>query len=297
MSAITDRLRRAAQRLRPAPEAGAGPSKTRSMGTGDPDMTSTASMFGWCLEHEPAASARPQYLWGVLQAASEGRNLGLPGVSVLEFGVAGGNGIVALEQAASAAERLVGVHVSVFGFDTGTGMPPPKDHRDVPWAIRPGYFVMDEAALRARLARTELVLGPVSETVATWSAQDHPPAGFAAFDLDYYSSTVDALQLLDAPAHRVLPRVVCYFDDIFGYGWTDFTGERAAIADYNASHPERKVGPIYGLKYELPESEWRRPWPEQIYLAHLFDHPRYRDFVFELPPAWFEAHRLQDGAD
>jgi hypothetical protein len=254
-------------------------------------------MFLWCLEHEPAAAARPQYLWGALQAASEGRNQGLTSVSVLEFGVAGGNGTVALERAGSAAERLLGVHVAVFGFDTGTGMPPPKDHRDLPWAIRPGYFVMDEGALRNRLTRTELVLGPVAETVAAWSAADHPPAGFAAFDLDYYSSTVDALRLLDAPADHVLPRVVCYFDDIFGYGWTDFTGERAAIADYNASHRERKVGPLYGLKYELPDSEWRRPWPEQMYVAHLFDHPRYREFVYELPPAWFDAHRLRGGPD
>jgi hypothetical protein len=33
--------------------------------------------------------------------------------------------------------------------------------------------------------------------------------------------------------------VPCYFDDIFGYGWSDFTGERAAIADFNAEHEQR----------------------------------------------------------
>jgi hypothetical protein len=282
--------RRAALALRGEPDATVAPPP-------EPDASSAAGLYRWCLDHDPDASARPHYLWGVLQAASEARNLSLTEIAAIEFGVAGGNGILALEQAASAAERLLGVTVRVFGFDAGIGMPAPKDHRDVPWAVKPGYFVMDTEALTRRLTRARLVLGPVAETLSAWMGEHQPPVGFVAFDLDYYSSTVDAFSLFDGPPNAALPRVVCYFDDLFGYGWTDFNGERAAIADFNASHDERKISPVYGLKYELPDSDWRRPWPEQIYVAHLFDHPRYDEFVYEFPTAWLDAHQLHDRRD
>src|SRR5579859_5954169 len=251
------------------------------------------AMFRRCLGR---TDSRPHYIWGVLAAARNAATLGIRRVSALEFGVAGGNGLIALENAALATAQLTGVEVEVYGFDTGTGMPPAKDHRDVPWLIREGMFPMDEAALRERLRHAQLVLGPVRETVATWAGEGHPPLGFAAFDLDYYSSTMEAFALFDGDAELALPRVVCYFDDVFGYGWSDFAGERAAIDDFNRSHDQRKIGKIHGLRYGLPEPERDAPWPEQVYLAHLFDHPRYcsPEGVFEGPQAevWLAAHRL-----
>jgi hypothetical protein len=228
----------------------------------------------------------------VLQAAISARNLDVPRISVVEFGVAGGNGLIELERAATRAESLVGVGVDVVGFDTGSGMPSPKDYRDVPWVIRPGYLAMDELALRARLRRAELVLGPVADTIDSWLSGGAAPIGFIAYDLDYYSSTMDAFCVLVGVDDQRLPRIVCYFDDIFGYGWSDFHGERAAIADFNDAHADHKIAPIHGLRYELPSSEWHRPWPEQIYLAHSFRHSLYCTFEGELPEAWFSAHEL-----
>src|SRR6187549_2659720 len=46
----------------------------------------------------------PQYTWGVLQAAHLATTLGIRRISVIEFGVAGGNGLVALERAFERAE-------------------------------------------------------------------------------------------------------------------------------------------------------------------------------------------------
>jgi hypothetical protein len=175
-------------------------------------------------------------------------------------------------------------------------MPPPVDHRDVPWLIKPGLFPMDEAALRERLTTARLVLGAVSETVPSFLRSAYPPLGFVAFDLDYYSSTMAALAVLEASVERLLPRIVCYFDDIFGYGWSDFAGERAAIADFNQADSSRKIGKLHGLRYSLPESEQGQPWAEQMYLAHRFDHPEYctPEGVFEgaVGEAWSAAHRL-----
>jgi hypothetical protein len=105
---------------------------------------------------------------------------------------------------------------------------------------------------------------------------------------------MDALRVLVSPDDQRLPRIVCYFDDVFGYAWSDYHGERAAIADFNEAQTDHKIAPIHGLTFELPPSERQRPWPEQIYLAHSFQHSLYCTFEGELPDAWLAAHRLRD---
>jgi hypothetical protein len=261
-----------------------------SPGSPRPQTSDVAVTFPWCLAQ--GVQSRSQYLWGTLLAARVAKALGLPRISVLEFGVAGGNGLLALERAAAAAGELIGVGIDVYGFDTGAGMPVPVDHRDLPWLIEPGWFEMDEPALRARLSTAELVLGPVAETVPAFAAGEHTPIGFVAFDLDYYSATIDAFGLLAGATDRLLPRVTCYFDDLFGYGWSDFNGERAAIADFNAAHEQRKIGKVHGLRYSLPESQHTLAWHEQIYLLHAFDHPQYCSSEGPLVEGWLAAHRL-----
>ncbi|MDQ6775806.1 MAG: hypothetical protein M3071_06180 [Actinomycetota bacterium] len=255
-----------------------------------PATTDVTATFPWCLEQ--GVQTRPEYLWGTLLAVRIARALRLPRVAVIEFGVAGGNGLLALEQAANAAAELSGVAVDVYGFDAGSGMPESLDHRDAPWLIEPGWFAMDEQALRARLTRAQLVLGPVAETVAEFAAGDHAPIGFIAFDLDYYSATMEAFGLLEGAPDRLLPRVTAYFDDVFGYGWTDFTGERAAISDFNAAHERRKIAKINGMRYSLPPSQHPLAWHEQMYLIHLFDHPEYSTSEGPLAEGWLAAHRL-----
>jgi hypothetical protein len=163
----------------------------------------------------------------------------------------------------------------VFGFDAGTGLPAPTDPRDAPFALRGGEFRMDEPKLRARLRRAHLLLGLVGDTTETFLGEGPSPVGFVAFDLDYYSSTMQAFSVLEAGPDHLLPRVLCCFDDVLWYPWTDFTGERAAISDFNLGHPQRKISPLHGLRYSLPGSEFRLPWPECMYIAEIFDHPRY----------------------
>src|SRR4051794_26317106 len=121
------------------------------------DPTQTSALYAWCVQN--GVRTRPQYLWPLLHAAHAARALDLPRIAALEFGVAGGNGLLALERAAAAATELSGTEVEIFGFDSGAGMPAPVDHRDAPWLIEPTYFAMDETALRARLNGAQLVLG------------------------------------------------------------------------------------------------------------------------------------------
>src|SRR3954463_14950204 len=149
------------------------------------DPTQTSPMYVWCLQN--GVRTRPQYLWPLLQAAHAARALNIPTITALEFGVAGGNGLLAMEQAAKTATELSGTEIEIFGFNSGSGIPPPVEPRDAPWLIEPAYFSMDEGALRARLDRAQLVLGNVAETVPEWTRSAHAPIGFVAFDLDYYS--------------------------------------------------------------------------------------------------------------
>ena len=108
-------------------------------------------------------------------------------VSVIEFGVAGGNGLVALDQIAEKAEAILDVNIHVYGFDTGVGLPKPTDYRDLPSLWVEGAFPMDVGRLKKRLTRAELVLGPVEKTLPGFLASNPAPVGFISFDLDYYS--------------------------------------------------------------------------------------------------------------
>jgi hypothetical protein len=220
---------------------------------------------------------RRQYGYPLLQAARLARKLGHPRITAIEFGVAGGNGLLALEQHAERVAAETGVQVNTYGFDAGTGLPPPLDHRDAPYLFQGGYFAMDAEALRGRLQSAKLVLGPVEETVpAFFAAEELPPIGFTAFDLDYYSSTLAALRMFDAPHRHFLPRVACYFDDVLGdihAAHSEFAGELLAIKEFNAAHAEIKITPVRGVRFaagRLPES-----WHDQIFVAHLFEHADY----------------------
>ncbi len=227
---------------------------------------------------------RPQYVFAVLSAAKIAMGLGMDEISVIEFGVAGGNGLLALETAARGAGALLGVKVKVFGFDTGKGMPEPVDHRDAAFVVREGQFAMDVDKLRSRLTDAELVLGPVEETVPEFVRGEQPPIGFVSVDLDYYSSTMSALRILDAPDARLMPRIFFYFQALFWHPWTEAIGQRPAIEAFNAAHERRKLGLIEGLRYALPGTERRLPWPEMMYVAEIFDHGLYNTPQTGVPP-------------
>jgi hypothetical protein len=216
----------------------------------------------------------PQYAFGVRQAGQLAADLGLPAMTVVECGVAGGRGLVALERHAEYWSRQFGIDIHVAGFDTGSGLPVPKDYRDMPYWWGRGYFAMDEAALRASLDRAELVLGDLADTVTSY--QPRAPIGFISFDVDYYSSASNALGLLEGRDWaRWLPRVHCYFDDMTTIEWV---GERRAIADWNAAHDDRKMGARMGLRDEVPGYP---VWADRCLEAHLFEHPNYSQLLTE----------------
>lgn len=231
----------------------------------------------------------PQYGFGVVQAAALATRLKVDSVSLLELGVAGGNGLVALQSLCAAHTVTSGIDLRPVGFDLGSGMPEHTDYRDMPYVWQRGFFRMDRQRIEARLDQAELIIGDVASTGGEFLAQDPPPVGFISFDLDYYSSTKAAFEaLLGADPEHFLPRVVCYFDDTVGPHFemhSRFTGELLAIDEFNSEHPSRKLGKLNGLRYKLLPHEGA--WVEGIYVLHVFDHPRYDEYIFPEPDRQF----------
>jgi hypothetical protein len=226
------------------------------------------------LEYEWLMVAKAEYACGLSQACTRARALGVPGFTAIEFGVGTGGGLMIMERHASWLSSDTGVRIDVVGFDRGTGLPRPVDHRDLGYRWREGDFSMDEAALRQQLRRAELIIGDIDDTVRSY--EPRLPIGFVSFDMDFYSSTMSAFQVFEGDDwNRWLPRVTAYFDDLRIIEWA---GERQAISDWNEKQSDRRIGQILGVRDLLFASP---PWGDKIFEMHLFRHPRYNDPVAE----------------
>lgn len=219
---------------------------------------------------------RTEYAYSLYYAAMQAKILGYESISAIEFGVAGGNGLLHLESHAEEIEKIVGIKIETYGFDTSEGMPSAADYRDLPYVWEKGYFKMDFSELSKRLKRSKLVIGNVDDTISSFAQKYNPsPIGFVSIDLDYYSSTKSAFRLLDEPSELFLPRVYCFFDDLIGDDWelhSDFTGEALAINEFNQEHSDRKLSKIYGLSHKRLHTA---PWNDELFILHLFNHIKY----------------------
>lgn len=198
--------------------------------------------------------------------------LGLGRFTAIEFGVAGGAGLLAMEQLAALIETMEDVKIDVVGFDSGGGLPAPRDYRDAPHFWSGGDYRMDQEALRAKLQRAELVIGDVTQTVPNFVPR--APIGFVSFDLDYYSSTVEALKIFHLPPSTRLPRVLSYFDDTIypeDAFLNPFVGEELAIREFNESRAA-KICRVNGLSHI---KSYTAAWHDQMYVMHDFEHPQY----------------------
>jgi hypothetical protein len=226
------------------------------------------------------AFERPPYAHGIYEAARLARRLKLPSVSVVEFGVAQGGGLIAMENLAAEIRKRLLIDIQIFGFDSGEGLPTTADYRDLPCVWRRGLYKMDVDALQKRLPTARLILGDVNETVPRFLEEGNfPPIGFISFDLDYYTSTKAALRIFEDRDRSYLPRVLTYFDDIMSGDqqyYCEDVGELLAIREFNQGSKGHRIRPINGWKRSLllePE------WADAMWAYHRFDHAQYNDYI------------------
>ena len=234
------------------------------------------------------AVERPTYAYCIFQAAKLASLLNYKKISILEFGCGGGNGLVIAEKHILEVERLFDVKLELYGFDMGSGLPKPKDYRDMPYYFKDGLYKMDTDTVKRKLKLAKLVIGNVRETCKTFfEVYDPAPIGGVLHDLDYYSSTSDSLTIFDAGSSNFLPRVFMYFDDIIGGDvWlsSDYTGELLAIDEFNRQHKSQKICPNYFLR-----EQYRIPWfSSMIRIYHDFNHPKYNNYIGATEQIWLE---------
>lgn len=216
---------------------------------------------------------RQQHAFGLLRAADLATRLGLKALTALEFGVANGAGLFNMCDIGRSVTRVTGIAFRVVGFDSGIGMPPPRDWRDHPELYTTGDYPMDVERLRRALPdNAEIVLGQLGETVPAFLRRlsAEAPIGFVSIDVDYYSSTSEALRVFVGPADRYLPLTPVYLDDVDYESHSEWAGELRAVADFNAEHEFRKVTPLNFLRHRRLFKNAK--WIDHMYALHVFDH-------------------------
>jgi hypothetical protein len=238
---------------------------------------------------------RRQHAYGLLKAADDALARGIGRVTVIELGVASGTGLLNLCELAARVTRKTGVEFRLAGFDSGEGMPPPTDYRDHPELYKEGWFPMDREALARSLPENaEIHIGPVGETIGPFAEAlgDDAPLAFTTLDVDFYSSSKDALRVFEGPAEGYLPVVNVYVDDLSLYTHTRFAGELLAIREFNDEHELRKLDWDWNLRNSrvFKNAEWLT----HMFKLHVLDHPERGDLSRSEEIAGFENPYLRD---
>jgi len=233
-------------------------------------------VFGSTLQKERfGVLQRNSYAYGMVRAAKIAKGLGKPKVTVCEFGVAQGVGLLNMIELAQQIGPAVGIEFRVVGFDSGIGLPSLKGgYKDHPELWAAGDFEMDKDALLSKIGgRAELVFGDIGETTGKFleSVNASCPIGFCSIDIDFYSSAISALRCLKGKAECYTPAVSLYFDDVSNFPSNKWCGELAAIEEFNAEGEWRKIDIDRTLPGTRPvQSAY---WYQRMYVGHVLDHP------------------------
>jgi hypothetical protein len=216
---------------------------------------------------------RPHHAFSILKAADLAKEQGLKSISILEFGVANGSGLINMIKIANKVTKATGIKINVYGFDTGQGMPEPVDYRDHPEYYNTGDFPMNRELLEQKIkGKAQLLIGPIKETLKTFTKtlSKDSPIGFVSIDVDYYSSTMDVFQLFKADAGLFIPLTYVYFDDISKDNHNSKCGELLAIKEFNKENELREISHHRFLENQRLFKNAN--WLKQIYYFHVLDH-------------------------
>src|SRR6185437_9708208 len=126
--------------------------------------------------------ARANYVYGMLHAADVAKYFGKQRVTIVEFGVASGHGLLNMVSNAPLIEKETGVSLRIVGFDTGRGLLSVSGYKDHPELWNPGDFATeDRDAFMRRLGnRAEIIWGDIADTVMPFleTVNSSAPLGF-----------------------------------------------------------------------------------------------------------------------
>ena len=125
---------------------------------------------------------------------------------------------------------------------------------------------MDQNLLEERLQFAKMIIGDINETAESFIEKYAPaPIGCVLVDVDYYSSTIPVMKLLEQKEHKnFLPRIYMYFDDVSPQ--YEFSGETLAIKEFNQRNDDKKIAPENTFII-VPEMKSK--------ICHRFSHDKY----------------------
>ena len=223
---------------------------------------------------------RPHYESLIYETSKNAIKLGFNEISVVELGVAGGNGIKSILKYKRKIEKILDIKINIVGFDTGTGLPNSDLKEDLPYFWKQGdYTNINLKGLEKEDSSIKIYEGNISSTIDKYILENKIKIGLIFFDLDLYSSTKLFLDKIPALSEKklLLPRVFCYFDDLFvaDYTLNDINGEPLAIKEFNNQFKKIKLGKTFDhitdFKFPLAKG--------QIYTLHDFDNENYNKYI------------------
>ena len=219
---------------------------------------------------------KPHYESILYEGCLEAKKLGINQVSAIELGVAGGAGIIALEKYKKKIEKVLDINIDIYGFDTGSGLPKIETDEDLPFFWKGGLYKIDKVALEKKI-NSKIFYGDVKNTVDEFIKINKHNICCIFFDLDLYTSTINFLNQIPKIKNHLLPRVLCYFDDVYNCEnyINQFNGVFKAIDEFNKNFSEFKLGcsvdHFKGFKFPLAKTS--------IYTLHCFKNHLYKKFI------------------
>jgi len=207
---------------------------------------------------------RPHYALGLVMAAHQAKELGYDKISVIEFGCWECDGLIDLENYIEDIKKFINIDFNVYGFDLGDGHPKNnhEDPRNRSYELSVGDYPFTKKKNLKKLKYTKLILGDVKDTVPNFLETNNflsAPLGFIAFDLGYYTSTKNALEVLKNESKYYIPRPILYCDN--NYFVLSNEGDKLAFDEFNNEN-KKVISPIGELAEQMSLS-----WKKWIFLG------------------------------
>ena len=223
---------------------------------------------------------RPHYESLLFEASKNAIKLGLNEINIVELGVAGGNGIKSLLKYKKKVEKVLNIKINIFGFDSGSGLPKINKKEDLPFFWKQGDYTNQRIKDLEKIDQSiKIYEGNISSTLDNFISENKVKIALILFDMDLYSSTKIFLDKIPDLSQKklLLPRVFCYFDDLFvaDYSLNDINGEPLAISEFNINNKDLKLGKTFDhisdFKFPLAKG--------QVFMLHDFNNEDYNKYI------------------
>jgi hypothetical protein len=138
---------------------------------------------------------RQTYIYCIFQKDKLDSLLDYKKVSIIELGCGGAMASSIRKNTSSKTERIYEVRIELYGFDTGSGLPKPREYRDIPHHFKDSLYKVDIDAVQRKLKLAKFVIGDVKDAQRFLNNIIQRRLDRLQ-GLDYYSSTFDSFTIL-----------------------------------------------------------------------------------------------------